>query len=201
MSVLGPASNEVHVRWATLSVTDGELETLEPLLSPDEHRRAARFLIPAVRRRFIVGRGILRTLLGEYLGVDAGEVELEYGQAGKPRLAADLGSDLKFNLAHSGHLAAFAFCRETEIGIDIEHVDRAVDTTAILATMFSASERDRYAALPDGEKRLSFYLAWTRKEAYLKGLGCGLTGSLAEVDVTDAPGSRRFAVAGRDGAY
>jgi 4'-phosphopantetheinyl transferase len=201
MSVLGPARRDVHVRWAALPVTDEELETLEPLLSPDEHRRAARYLIPAVQRRFIGCRAILRTLLGEYLGIDPGDVELEYGQAGKPRLAADLGSDLRFNLAHSGRLAAFAFCQETEIGIDIEHVDRAVDATAIVATMFTASERDRYHSLPDAQKRLSFYLAWTRNEAYLKGVGCGLTGPLAEMNATDAPGPQRFAVAGRAGAH
>jgi 4'-phosphopantetheinyl transferase len=200
MTVRRLAENDVHVRWATLSVPDEELGAMKTLLSPDEHRRAERYLIPSVRRRFVVGRAILRTLLGGYLGVEARDVELEYGPAGKPQLAARLASDLRFNLAHSRHLAAFAFCRNTHIGVDIEHVDPAIDTTAIVATMFSASERDRYLALPEAEKPRRFYLAWTRREAYLKGLGYGLTRSPAEVDVADAPGPRRFAVSGGGGA-
>jgi 4'-phosphopantetheinyl transferase len=189
------------VWWATLSATDEELDRLAPLLSPDERLRAARYIIPEVKRRFIVGRATLRTLLGRYLGVQASDIDLEYGRAGKPRLRDRFGSDLTFNLAHSHQRAAFAFCRKTEIGIDIEYVDRSIDTTAIVSTMFSSSERERYRALPEGEQRLAFYVAWTRKEAYLKGDGCGFTGPLAEVDVvTGVNGPRRFAVAGRGGA-
>jgi 4'-phosphopantetheinyl transferase len=200
MTALSAAGDEVHVWWASLSATDEELGRLVPLLSPDERLRSARYLIPEVKRRFIVGRATLRMLLGRYLGVDAPGVELEYGRAGKPRLRASLGSDLTFNLAHSHQHAALAFCRKTEIGIDIERVDPSIDTTAIVSTMFPASERERHRALPEADKRLAFYLAWTRREAYLKGEGCGLTGSLAEVDVTGADGSRRFAAAGPGGA-
>ena len=200
MTAPSAAGDEVHVWWATLSATDEELDRLSSLLSPDERLRAARYIIPEVRRRFIVGRATLRTLLGRYLGVQASDVDLEYGHEGKPRLRNGVGSDLMFNLAHSQQRAAFAFCRKTAIGIDIEFVDRSIDTTAIVSTMFSSSERDRYRALPEGEQRLAFYLAWTRKEAYLKGEGCGFTGSLAGVDaVTGVNGPRRLAVAGRGG--
>jgi 4'-phosphopantetheinyl transferase len=197
MSALLPASDEVQVWRATLSVADAELARLAALLSADERRRATRYLVPSVRRRFTVCRGILRTLLGGYLGIDAIDIDLEYGHAGKPRLAAAHDSDLMFNLAHSRDLAVFAFCRRTEIGVDVEEVDHALDTAAIVSTMFSAGERDRYLALPETEQRLAFYLAWTRKEAFLKGEGCGMTGSLAEVDVTGVVGPRRLAVAGR----
>jgi len=201
MTPLSAAGDEVHVWWATLSATDEELDRLAPLLSPDERLRAARYVIPEVRRRFIVGRATLRTLLGRYLAMPASDVDLDYGRDGKPRLRDRVGSDLMFNLAHSQQRAAFAFCRKTEIGIDIEYVDRSIDTTAIVSTMFSSSERDSYRALPEREQRLAFYLAWTRKEAFLKGEGCGFTGSLAGVDVvTGVNGPRRFAVAGRGGA-
>jgi 4'-phosphopantetheinyl transferase len=197
MSARLPADDEVHVWWATLSVADAELATLEPLLSVDERRRATRYLIPSVRRRFSVCRGILRTLVGRYLGIDAIDVGFDYGHAGKPRLAAGHDRDLMFNLAHSRDLAVFAFCRRTEIGVDVEQVDHTLDTSAIVSTMFSGAERDRYLALPETERRLAFYLAWTRKEAFLKGEGSGMTRSLAEVDVTSAVGRRRMTVTGR----
>jgi 4'-phosphopantetheinyl transferase len=157
------------VRWADLDARSPD--EYEALLSGDERSRAAR--LRRGRERFIVARGLMRTLLGEYLGIEPGRVELAYGERGKPRLA-DGGADLRFNLSHSESLVAFAFCRGREVGIDVEAV-RADRSSERLARRYLPPEAVReIEEYPEAERIEAFYRAWVRQEAYAKGRGEGL---------------------------
>ena len=179
--------HDVHLWWAGLSISDDERARLEATLSADERVRAARYRLGWLRRRFVVGRGILRVLLGEYLGIDPAAVQLQYGPFGKPALASAHASDVTFSLSHSKDVAVYAFSRGADVGVDIEHL-RSRDGAAIVRRFFSVRERDIYCGLPDSQKPLAFLLGWTRKEAYVKGRGVGLSECLADVEVTLAPG-------------
>lgn len=157
------------VRWAVLD--DRDPDSYEALLSTDERDRAA--LLHRGRARFIVARGLLRTLLGEFLHADPAAVEFAYGERGKPRLAG-AGTDLRFNLSHSEDLVALAFCRDREIGIDVEVVraDRSVEGIARrYLPPDTVSEIEGY---PEAQRTEAFYRAWVRQEAYAKGRGAGL---------------------------
>ncbi len=119
-------------------------------------------------------------LLGRYLARAPASLEFTYGPAGKPELGSD--SALRFNLAHSGGIGAFAFAT-CEIGIDLEAV-RSIETAAIVDRFFSTEERDDLQALPVAERELAFFRCWTRKEAFLKAVGTGLTTPIDHVRVT-----------------
>jgi 4'-phosphopantetheinyl transferase len=136
-----------------------------------------------------VGRGVLRALLGRYLGVEPGKVRLQFGAHGKPGLAPGCGGkDLRFNVTHSQDLALYAFARGRELGIDLEQIRPLPDADQIASGFFSARESAAYKALPVDQRREAFFRCWTRKEAYIKALGGGLALPLDEFDVSLAPG-------------
>jgi 4'-phosphopantetheinyl transferase len=182
-----PALDEIHLWLGDLSIPQPEYERLLALTSPDERVRARRLRLESRRRRFVAGRGTLRVLLGHYLAVDPERVRLAYGVFGKPELDGAHESDVAFSVAHAGDLALFAICRGTEIGVDIEHRSTA-GGDVIVERFFSVSEREQYSRLPDADRPLSFLRGWTRKEAYLKASGVGLSRPLSDVEVTIAPG-------------
>jgi 4'-phosphopantetheinyl transferase len=179
----------VHV-WRVKLEQPGELvRRLAQTLSQDEQDRAGRFHFERHRRRFIVARAMLRSILGRYLGLEPERLEFRYGSRGKPYLAARFSQHaLEFNLAHSHELALYAFTQGREIGIDLEHVRSIQDLEQISARFFSARENATLSALPEDQRPLAFYNCWTRKEAFLKATGEGLTHPLDQFDVSLAPG-------------
>ncbi len=155
-----------------------------PLLSPDEAERARKFFFERDRRRFVIGRGILRTLLARYLGCPVSEIAFRYGPNGKPMLPAEDGAPaLHFNVAHSDSVALLAFSTAGEIGIDLERVRDLPDWEHIAATYFSPAEQARVRACPPEARRLEFFRAWTRQEAILKASGLGLGLSVGPISV------------------
>lgn len=188
-----PGAGEVEVWTVPLDPPEAEVAALAALLAPDEAARAARFRFERHRRRFTVGRGALRTLLGGYLGVPAREVAFGYGAKGKPYLAERPGGPplplaLHFNLSNSDELALVALCREAEVGADLERLRPMPDGLDIAERFFSAAERQALAAQPPEERDRAFFRCWTRKEAYLKAVGDGITAPLDAFDVTLGPG-------------
>jgi 4'-phosphopantetheinyl transferase len=177
---------EVHVWHVALEQPPECLRTLERLLAAEERRRADRFVFEKDRHHFIVGRGVLRLLLGGYRDTDPARVPFTYGFNGKPALAD--GSTLRFNLSHSGGLAAYAFTHGRELGIDVEQLRPLPDAEGIAERFFSRTEREALRALPGELKCHGFFNCWTRKEAYLKACGSGLARPLDEFDVTLRPG-------------
>lgn len=180
-------ADEVHVWRAHLKQPDDLVARLEKTLSPDEEARLARLRIARVRRHFIVGRGVLRDVLGRYLDIVPGAVAFTYGSQGKPALAAN-ESGLQFNLSHSGEMALVAVTRNREIGVDLEKLRPMSDAEQIACRFFSPNESACFLDLPPNQRNLAFFACWTRKEAYLKALGDGITCGLDTFDVAFAPG-------------
>ncbi|NWG15751.1 MAG: 4'-phosphopantetheinyl transferase superfamily protein [Chloroflexi bacterium] len=173
--------------WATrLDFDPQRVKHLAGLLSPDEQARAARFRFAVHRRRFIVARGVLRTLLGRYTNAAPESVRLKYSPAGKPSPDPDHG--LRFNLSHSHELALYAIAYEREVGVDLEYMRPLEDIERLAAGTFSARENAVWRQLPDAQKQEGFFNCWTRKEAYIKALGQGLSYPLDQFDVSLKPG-------------
>lgn len=177
---------EVHV-WATsLNVSPTVRERYRSSLSADETTRADRFIRSSDRDAFVASHGMMRHLLGAYTGCDPAALSFTDGKYGKPSLCGRHG--LQFNMSHSGALAVLAVTAAPDVGVDIERL-RPVDDLFTLAERFlSVREVAALQALPTAEVRRGFFNAWTRKEAFVKGLGRGLSLPLRTFDVTLTPG-------------
>ncbi len=163
-------NGDVTVRWGWLDGHDAD--GFEPVLSPDELDRAASFMFARDRSRYVVARGLLRTLLGERLGIDPDRVAFAYGEHGKPRLAEDTG--LRFNLSHSNGLVALALSEGREVGVDVEAKRDELFTTGIARRYLPAPTADEIECRTGTERTAEFFRAWVRQEAYAKGRGAGL---------------------------
>lgn len=183
------APGEVHVWRASLDQSPESVARLAELLGEDERERAARFFFEKDRRRFTVARGILRTLLAGYLGIRPEAVRFRYGLRGKPFLEPEGGAEtLRFNLSHSNEMALLAFSPGRELGIDIEWMRANLACEQIAERFFSPSEVGTLRSLPPEVRPRAFFTCWTRKEAFIKARGTGLSSPLAEFDVSLAPG-------------
>ncbi len=178
-------------QW-TLTATSAEMAQAEAVLSPDEQARADRFHFSEHRTRYIIGRAMLRQLLGVYLNQAAERIRLTTNPHGKPTLVAP-PFDVRFNLAHSEAVAVVAVTIGRTVGIDIERVDRTVDTVSISRHFFSANEQAALTALPPAAQRRAFFACWTRKEAYIKARGEGLSIPLSSFDVSVSGPARLLA--------
>ena len=174
--------NEVHLWHASLH--SHSADKLESALTADEIARAHRFHFEKDRNHFTVSRALLRKLLSAYLRTD--QVQISYGQKGKPFLT-ETEMPISFNLAHSGGRAIYAFAPGRELGVDIEQVREDAAVTEIASRFFSAQEIETLHALPKEQRKVAFFNCWTRKEAYIKARGEGLSIPLDTFDVSLAP--------------
>jgi len=159
------------------------------VLSSDERHRAKRFLMPRDRHQFINRRAQLRRLLGERLGLPAASVRLSSTAHGKPVLAEPLNkSGITFNLSHADDLTVYAFASRTDIGVDVEPIRIIDDADRVAGMAFSKREYETYARLAPRDKPIGFLNCWTRKEAFVKATGSGLSHSLDTFDVSLVPG-------------
>jgi 4'-phosphopantetheinyl transferase len=190
-----PGPGTVHLWLAPLDLPAGALGRLATTLSADERARAERFVFPDDRSRFVAGRGFLRDVLARYVGVPPGEVAFVYGPRGKPALAGPPGSDSpRFNLAHSGGLALCAVSGSGEVGVDLEEIRPLADAQAVARLVFTEGEQDELARSPAGQREALFFNGWTRKEAFVKAGGDGLSRPLTGILVglaASAPGEVR----------
>src|SRR5947199_1461088 len=159
------------------------------LRSDAERQRASRFRFDRDRDQFIVRRARLRQLLGARLGTRPESVELVYGAYGKPALARRFAdSDLRFNVSHCDDVTLYAFSCGREIGVDVEAVRVIREADDIAGRFFSRRENQAYRALEPRDRPLGFFQCWTRKEAFIKALGDGLSYPLDRFDVSLTPG-------------
>ena len=177
-------ADEVHVWAAKLSIPAANLRSYNTFLSEEEKVRAGQFHFEKDRNAYIAARGALRSLLGQYLERPAASVEIILGEHGKPGL---VGGDLEFNMSHSRGAGLFAFTRGREIGVDVEWMNPRVDVARLAKRSFSAWEYDQFTSLPEARKSQAFYSGWTRKEAFIKALGKGLSYPLDAFDVSLHP--------------
>jgi 4'-phosphopantetheinyl transferase len=158
------------------------------VLSPDEVARASRFHFEKDRIHFTRCRSALRGLLADYLAIPATEIRFDYLTSGKPQLAAEQNPHaLQFNVSHSANMALIAVGNEHRLGVDIENIRSDVDTISLAERFFSLRERAGLQALPDHLRVPGFFACWTRKEAFLKATGDGLSFPLADFSVTTHP--------------
>ncbi len=180
----GLAQNETHVWLAGLDNAATSLEPFADCLSVAERDRAARFKFPPDRRRYLIAHAALRSVLGMYLSVQPDEIEFSSGPVGKPKLTPNFaGSEIEFNLSHSGELALIAVTRGGAVGIDIERIQEDFAFESVAQRFFTSREVAALQVLPPEFRREAFYKCWTGKEALMKGKGLGLSGSLDEVRI------------------
>ena len=181
--------DQVDIWKIHLGGEDWKIQDCERLLSPDELQRAASFYFEKHRRRFTCARAAMRQVLSTYTGVVPEKLTFSYGTQGKPALTSELEScGVEFNLSHSEELALLAVTRNQNIGIDIESVNPEFATKEIADRFFSAGEVRRLNALPACKQADEFFACWTRKEAYLKAVGGGLSIPLDSFEVAFGPG-------------
>jgi 4'-phosphopantetheinyl transferase len=183
----GLDKGEVHLWLVRLEASEVNFQAARSWLSADEAARAARFYFERHGRAYILGRAVLRVLIGRYLGIDPSAVRFVYGPQGKPALE-DAECSLRFNASNSGDLAACAFTRGCEIGVDVEQHRDLRDMEQIAHRFFSPEEASELLALPEPNRAAGFFNCWTRKEAYIKAKGGGLSIPLASFQVTLKPG-------------
>jgi 4'-phosphopantetheinyl transferase len=165
---------EIHLWLFRLDAGAGALARLSETLDEKERMRAARFRFPQDRDRFVAGRGVLRAVLGLYVGESPARIRLAAGPQGKPRLDGYAGA-IDFNLSHSEDRAVLAVGAGRRIGVDIERVDPSRATEEIARRFFSPDEVAALARISRRGRGQAFFRCWTRKEAYLKALGDGLS--------------------------
>src|SRR5262249_25780855 len=150
----------------------------------DERERMARFRFANDRNNFLFCRSMLRILLASYLGTSPAELRFAYSAHGKPSLATPVGN-LEFNLSHSQGIVLFAFSVQTKVGVDVEHIRRDLNVQEIAGRFFSAAEKRALMQRLDAYD--AFFHCWTRKEAFVKARGEGLSCPLESFDVSVVP--------------
>lgn len=183
------AYDDVHVWRAFLGLGAEHVQDLQRTLTLDERERAERFHFQRDRIRFIVTHGLLRAILGRYVGVEPSQLRFCYNSHGKPALTREFdGEMIRFNLSHSHELALYAVTRGREVGVDLEHIRADLADGQIAEQFFSPREVAELCALPADMQTAAFFNCWTRKEAYVKARGEGLSLPLDQFDVSLAPG-------------
>ena len=176
----------VHIWPVHLRGSDADLTAFDRILSPEEQTRAARFAFPHLRRAYVFGRGALRHLLASYTGIAPAALSFAYGPQGKPSLVSP--TRVRFNASHSGEQALFAFTLDIEIGVDIEAIREIPEVSQIARQFFCRAEEADLLALPPDQRQFAFSRCWTRKEAYIKAKGGGLSIPLDSFRVSLIPG-------------
>lgn len=191
---------EVQV-WHRSLAHDDKHEGLAGLLATDERLRAARFVFERDAVRYVVGRATLRQILGAYLAVTPERIAFSYGPQGKPALAWPR-EPLAFNVSHSGDVALYAVSWDRRIGVDVELVRQVDDLQGLAAQVFAAAERAELASLAADQRVRAFFNGWTRKEAFVKAVGDGLSHPLHTfvVSLDPATPARLVAVGDSPGA-
>lgn len=187
-TLLSPGATHVH--RLRLAPGSGSLARAAAHLSPEEEERAAEYRFARDREAFVLAHGAVREILSSYTGLPPRELRIATREGGKPYL---LDSDLRFNLSHSGQLALLAVGR-TELGVDVERRREDLDVGALAERFFSAPEVEHLARLAEPSRTRAFFAIWTRKEAYLKATGDGLSLPLSSFAVGTGTGAGPHAV-------
>jgi 4'-phosphopantetheinyl transferase len=180
--------HQVDIWRVRLDVPNDLLRTLEKMLTADESERAARFHFPIHRDRFITAHGYLHDILTRYLPLDAHSLSFSINDYGKPRLSEVFSErGLEFNLSHSGDFALVAVTLNRQVGVDVEYIREEDSSEEIAQRFFSKREVSDFLSVPSEARNVAFFNCWTRKEAYIKAHGLGLSLPLDSFDVSLIP--------------
>jgi 4'-phosphopantetheinyl transferase len=189
---------EVQLWRVDLEAIGSEEARWKQVLSADELTRAARFHFSRDRQHFVAARALLRTILASYMAIDPAAVSFSYSKKEKPSLGpAQAASGIRFNLTHSGGVALLAFTRGRDVGVDVENIRNNFELEAIARRFFSPHEQSQLFALAPEARVEAFFRCWTRKEAYIKATGDGLSLPLSQFDVSLAAGDNNALLATR----
>lgn len=197
--MLGEA--DVQVWLASLILPQPVMQALAATLTDDERQRAGRFHFERDRQRFIAARGMLRQLLGACTAIPDADIRFSVGAYGKPFIASPAAQGVEFSLSHSGDLALIAVARGRAVGADIEMIRDMPDYRNLARNNFATVETASLLALPADRHLDGFFACWTRKEAYVKALGLGLSLDLASFAVSVDPTESDETVTSADGAH
>jgi 4'-phosphopantetheinyl transferase len=179
---------KVDLWQLALLTTGGDLPRIARCLSADETAIAAQFKFESDRTRYVLTRACLRQILARYTGLAPHELRFDYGRFGKPRLAnRGQAGAIEFNVSHSNDWALVAVARGFPIGVDLEKIRPDLATREVAEQFFSRYEQAELAAIDENQRAAAFFKCWTSKEAYIKGLGSGLSVPLKEFDVCVRP--------------
>lgn len=179
---------EVHLWVEQLHVDLKSVAEAKKLLSKAEITRADRFRHRRDHDRYVAAHARVRQILARYAGIDAAKLEFEVSEFGKPSLGAGTERQgINFNLSHSGDRFLLGIVRNARIGVDIEEIKPESATSDVAERFFTKRENADLQSLPPEDRIVAFFNCWTRKEAYLKALGCGLSVSPTDCDVTLLP--------------
>jgi 4'-phosphopantetheinyl transferase len=191
LTIFALSDREIHVWCASLVVPASIQDSLYQTLASSERERTGRFHFVEHRNAYIVGRGVLRSILSRYCGIAAADVEFVYEEKGKPRISSQA---IQFNVSHSHELALYAVAREPLLGVDVEWVRPMDDQENIAKRFFSAKEYAELMSLNQDQRSDAFFNCWTRKEAYVKAIGDGLSAPLDRFQVSLRPGEQALFV-------
>lgn len=173
---------DIHI-WHASPVTHALYPEAQELLSKDEKERMARFRYEPDRHNFLFCRSMLRILLASYLGCPPAELRFAYSAHGKPSLASSSRA-LEFNLSHTEGRVLLAVCLGHRVGVDVERIRRNFAALDIANRFFSEAEKKALRETPEESVHDAFFHCWTRKEAFVKARGDGLSCPLASFDVS-----------------
>jgi 4'-phosphopantetheinyl transferase len=195
------AEDEVHLWRIDLAAVASAEKRWQKILSTDERARAARFHFERDRQHFSATRALLRVILSRYVGLEPADLVFRYSEKEKPSLDSQTSHDLvEFNVSHSGTAALLAFARGRALGVDIEIIREDFDPAALAHRFFSSHEQSQLAMVDPPEKYSAFFRCWTRKEAYIKAVGTGLSLPLDQFDVSLRPSDENALLATRPNA-
>lgn len=181
---LEPEPGWVHIFKLALDLSETTRQALRALLSANEQARADRFLLETSRQHFIAAHAQMRAILAGYTKSRPADLRFITGEQGKPALTQ---GEPRFSLSHSGDAALLAVSFGWEVGVDIEQQDRRIDYANVARRFFAPAETARLLALPPEDQPQAFFAIWTRKEAYLKARGLGLSIPLDSFEVSVPP--------------
>ena len=182
------ARGELHAWFVRLEDVRRHVDSLVKILTPNEIARADRFFFENDRIEYILARGLLRHIVSRYVGFAPDQLRFGYNSHGKPALEDEWrGDQLEFNLSHARGWVVYALTKARCVGVDLEYTDRSIEIDQIAERFFSPYEASLFQQLPGQEKKRAFFSCWTRKEAYVKARGEGLSLDLRGFDVTIAP--------------
>jgi len=178
------AAGDVHVWLArTSDIASRTVRMLAGVMAADERERLSRFAAELHRRQYAIGRGLLRMLIGAYLECEPQFVRFAYGPTGKPQLAGQAFERLRFNVAHSGEVVALAFAKSADVGIDVERIVATHDWLDVARHTCTRRELDSVVQLPPAVRQERFFSIWTRREAFVKATGQGISALTRELEI------------------
>ena len=188
-------TTQVDVWRTTLELASPSPASFRSLLSPDEIVRADQFKSASAQQQFVVTRGMLRHLLGQYARVNPDTIQLRKTSRGKPVPVFPHHLPLQCNVSHTQGLAVVAISGGSPVGIDVETVDRTINAEELARRFFSKAEADQLAAMTESQRIWGFLTYWTCKEAFLKMQGVGLSADLSNYEIELDPRSQGARIA------